>query len=156
MNFDYNVEKQEITIELNTPSITLDTPTGGRGLQGIQGIQGPQGIQGEQGIQGVSGVWVGSVEPSTGYDVWIDPQETESTVNDAVLTIQKNGSNIGTFTANSSTNTSVNITVPTSTSELTNDSGYINNLSNYYTKTETDNAISTAINNITDGDEVNY
>lgn len=156
MNVDYNTETQEITVELNTPAIELDTPTGGRGLKGDTGPQGPQGIQGKQGIQGVSGVWVGSVEPSTGYDVWIDPQETESTVNDAVLTIQKNGSNIGTFTANSSTNTSVNITVPTSTSELTNDSGYINNLSNYYTKTETDNAISTAINNIIDGDEVNY
>lgn len=156
MNVDYNTETQEITVELNTPTIELDTPTGGRGLKGDTGPQGPQGIQGEQGIQGVSGVWVGSTEPNSGYDVWIDPQETESTVNDAVLTIQKNGSNIGTFTANSSTNTSVNITVPTSTSELINDSGYVNNLSNYYTKTETDNAISTAINNITDGDEVNY
>ena len=29
MDFDYNVEKQEITVELNSPKIELDTPTGG-------------------------------------------------------------------------------------------------------------------------------
>ena len=47
------------------------------------------------------------------------------TVNNATLTIQKNGSNVATFTANSSTNQTANITVPTATSDLTNDSGYI-------------------------------
>jgi hypothetical protein len=41
------------------------------------------------------------------------------------LTIQKNGTTIDTFTANSSTNTTVNITVPTDTSDLTNGAGYI-------------------------------
>lgn len=46
------------------------------------------------------------------------------TVNDATLTIQKNGTNIATFTANSASNTTANITVPTKTSELTNDSGF--------------------------------
>lgn len=60
---------------------------------------------------------------------------TIPTVNDATLTIQKNGTNIDSFTANSSTNTTVNITVPTTTSELTNNSGFItssvNNLQNY-------------------------
>lgn len=156
MNYDLNLNTTSIETNIGETLIEIELPGGARGVKGDKGDRGETGPQGPQGIQGVSGVWVGSVEPSTGYDVWIDPQETESTVNDAVLTIQKNGSNIGTFTANSSTNTSVNITVPTSTSELTNDSGYINNLSNYYTKTETDNAISTAINNIIDGDEVNY
>jgi hypothetical protein len=47
------------------------------------------------------------------------------TVNDATLTIQKNGSTIETFTANSSTNKTVNIAVPTKTSDLQNDSGFI-------------------------------
>lgn len=47
------------------------------------------------------------------------------TVNDATLTIQKNGSTIDTFTANSSTNKTVNIAVPTKTSDLQNDSGFI-------------------------------
>lgn len=52
---------------------------------------------------------------------------TISTVNDATLTIQKNGSTVNTFTANASSNVTANITVPTKTSELTNDSGFITN-----------------------------
>ena len=59
-------------------------------------------------------------------------------VNNATLTIQKNGVNVQTFTANASANKTANITVPTKTSEVTNDSGFItkevNNLTNY-TKT---------------------
>ena len=51
--------------------------------------------------------------------------ESLPTVNDATLTIQKNGSTIDTFTANSSTNKTVNIAVPTKTSDLQNDSGFI-------------------------------
>lgn len=50
---------------------------------------------------------------------------TIPTVNNATLTIQKNGTTVDTFTANSSTDKTVNITVPTATSELTNDSGFI-------------------------------
>ncbi len=45
--------------------------------------------------------------------------------NDATLTIQKNGASVGTFTANASSDKSINITVPTTTSELTNNSGFI-------------------------------
>lgn len=41
------------------------------------------------------------------------------------LTIQKNGTNVATFTSNSNTNVTANITVPTKTSELTNDSGFL-------------------------------
>ena len=47
------------------------------------------------------------------------------TVNDGTLTIQKNGTTVDTFTANASSNKTVNITVPTNTSDLTNDSGFI-------------------------------
>ncbi len=47
------------------------------------------------------------------------------TVNNATLTIQKNGTSAGTFTANASANRTINITVPTKTSELNNDSGFI-------------------------------
>ena len=47
------------------------------------------------------------------------------TVNDATLTIQKNGATVDTFTANASANKTINITVPTTTSGLTNDSGFI-------------------------------
>lgn len=49
---------------------------------------------------------------------------TIPTVNNATLTIQKNGTTIKTFTANASTDVTANITVPTKTSELTNDSGF--------------------------------
>ena len=47
------------------------------------------------------------------------------TVNNATLTIQKNGATVDTFTANASANKTINITVPTTTSGLTNDSGFI-------------------------------
>ena len=50
---------------------------------------------------------------------------TIPTVNNATLTIQKNGTNVQTFTANASANKTANITVPTAVSELTNDSGYL-------------------------------
>ena len=49
---------------------------------------------------------------------------TAPTVNNGTLTIQKNGTNVATFTANQSTAATANITVPTKVSELTNDSGY--------------------------------
>lgn len=47
------------------------------------------------------------------------------TVNNATLTIQKNGTTVNTFTANSSTNATANIIVPTDTLDLTNGAGYI-------------------------------
>lgn len=49
------------------------------------------------------------------------------TVNNGTLTIQKNGTNVQTFTANQSGNVTANITVPTKVSELTNDSGFTTN-----------------------------
>ena len=52
------------------------------------------------------------------------------TVNNATLTIQQNGTNVQTFTANASTNATANIVVPTAVSELTNDSGYLTSSSN--------------------------
>ena len=50
---------------------------------------------------------------------------TIPTVNNATLTIQKNGTSAGTFTANASANKTINITVPTDNSELANGAGYI-------------------------------
>lgn len=44
------------------------------------------------------------------------------TVNNATLTIQKNSTTVATFTANASSGVTANITVPTKTSDLTNDS----------------------------------
>ena len=47
------------------------------------------------------------------------------TINDAVLTLQKNGTNIGTFSSNATKAETINIEVPTKTSELENDSNYL-------------------------------
>jgi hypothetical protein len=102
MNFDYNVEKQEITVELNTPSITLDTPTGGRGLQGIQGPRGKTGDTGPRGEDGYT--------PVKGVDYFTE-EDIES------------------------------LNIPTKVSDLSNDLNFIDNtidnLTNYYTSTNT-------------------
>ena len=50
---------------------------------------------------------------------------TIPTVNDATLTIQKNGTDVQTFTANASSDVTANITVPVKVSDLNNDSGFI-------------------------------
>ena len=45
-------------------------------------------------------------------------------INDAKLTIQQNGTEVGNFTANSAVDKTINITVPTKLSELENDSSF--------------------------------
>lgn len=50
---------------------------------------------------------------------------TIPTVNNATLKIQKNGTDVKTFTANASSDVTCNITVPTKVSDLTNDSGFL-------------------------------
>lgn len=59
----------------------------------------------------------------SGAGTWVS-QPTVPTVNDATLTIQKNGTTVNTFTANASSNVTANITVPTQFSDL---SGTITN-----------------------------
>ncbi len=56
---------------------------------------------------------------------------SQPTVNNGQLTIQKNGTNVATFTANQSSNATANITVPTTVAELSDASTYVtqNNLS---------------------------
>lgn len=55
---------------------------------------------------------------------------SQPTVNNGQLTIQKNGTNVTTFTANQSGNATANITVPTTVAELSDASTYVtqNNL----------------------------
>lgn len=65
---------------------------------------------------------------------------TIPTVYNATLTIQQNGTNVQTFTANSSSNKTANIIVPTKTSDITNDSGYITN--SYHDSTKQDTLVS--------------
>ena len=47
------------------------------------------------------------------------------TVNNSTITIQKNSSTVDSFTTNASSNKTINISVPTKTSDLTNDSGFM-------------------------------
>ena len=78
-----------------------------------------------------SGAPVQSVNGQTGTvsltanDVGALPNTTIiPVVNNAKLTIQQNGTEVGNFTANSAVNTTVNITVPTKLSELEDDSSF--------------------------------
>lgn len=59
-------------------------------------------------------------QTTTTADDYIKNKPTIPTVNNGTLTIQKNGTNVQTFTANQSGNATANITVPTQTSNLTN------------------------------------
>ena len=56
---------------------------------------------------------------------------TQPTVNNGTLTIQKNGTDVQTFSANQSSNVTANITVPTKTSDITNDSNFLVNGNSY-------------------------
>lgn len=67
---------------------------------------------------------VGAAALSNNYND-LDNLPTIPTVNDATLTIQKNGVDVQTFSANASSNVTANITVPTKTSDLTNDSNFV-------------------------------
>lgn len=71
----------------------------------------------------------------------LNNKPTIPTVNNATLTIQKNSTNVATFTANSNTPTVANISVPTAVSDLSD-------ASDYATKTYADNAASTAAGNV--------
>ena len=78
-----------------------------------------------------SGAPVQSVNGKTGTvslnanDVGALPSTTTiPVVNNAKLTIQQNGTEVGNFTANSAVDTTVNITVPTKLSELEDDSSF--------------------------------
>lgn len=51
-------------------------------------------------------------QTDTTADDYIKNKPTIPTVNDAVLTVQKNGTAVGTFSANAATGTTINITVP--------------------------------------------
>lgn len=71
------------------------------------------------------------------------------TVNNATLTIKKNGTTVKTFTANASANVTANIVVPTKTSELTNDSGFLT------THNPVDNALSSTSTNAVQNKVIN-
>lgn len=68
-------------------------------------------------------------------------------INNGTLTINRNGSTLGSFTANQSTNTTVNVEVPTKTSDLTNDTDFVED-ANYV---HTDNNFTTSLKSKLEG-----
>ena len=61
------------------------------------------------------------------YHNWqeLDNLLSASSPNDGTLTIQKNSVTVGTFSANQATDETINLSIPTKTSDLSNDSGFI-------------------------------
>lgn len=80
---------------------------------------------------------------------------TAPTVNDGVLTIQKNGSTVETFSANASSNKTANISVPTKTSDLSNDSNFPSDASYVHTDNNFTTALKNKLEGIESGAEVN-
>lgn len=70
-------------------------------------------------------------------------------INDAILTIQKNGTSVATFSANALNNVTANIEVPTNTNELTNGAGFITSsaLSSYQTTANLVTSVSSSSTN---------
>lgn len=69
-----------------------------------------------------------STVATTGSYNDLSNKPTIPTVNNATLTIKRNSTSVGTFTANASTDKAIDITVPTKVSDLTNDSGFISGI----------------------------
>lgn len=85
-----------------------------------------QGLSDTEKSNARANIGAGTSSFSGSYNDLAD-KPTIPTVNNATLTIQKNGTTVKTFTANASSNVTANITVPTKTSELTNDSSFTSN-----------------------------
>lgn len=86
----------------------------------------------------------------TASDVGALPSST--TIGNGILTIQNNSVDVDTFGANATSNKTINIVTPTKTSDLTNDSGFIDSsgLSNYATQTDLTNGLATKQDTISD------
>ena len=98
--------------------------------RGADGAAGRDGTDGTDGTDGFSPIATVSQSGGTTTISITDKNGTTSesivipTVNDATLTIQKNGTTVQTFTANASSNATANISVPTQFSDL---SGTVSN-----------------------------
>lgn len=75
-----------------------------------------------------------------------------ATIGSGILTIQNNGVDVDTFSANANSNKTINITSATKTSDLTNDSGFLtsSDLSGYATTSDLTTGLSTKQDTIND------
>lgn len=116
------------TVTTGAPGTSASVVNSGTSSAAVFDFTIPRGDKGESG-SGAGDMLAsdydpnGTVQNAGGIVDYVDSQIP--TVNNATLTIQQNGSNVQTFTANQGTNATANITVPTKTSDLTNDSGFI-------------------------------
>lgn len=83
--------------------------------------------------QARSNIGAGTSNFSGNYNGLSNKPTIPAAANNGTLTIQKNGTNVATFGANQSTNATANITVPTKTSQLTNDSNFVKSNSGAFT-----------------------
>lgn len=86
----------------------------------------------------------------TATDVGALPSST--VIGNGVLTIQNNGVDVDSFNANATNNKTINLVTPTKTSDLVNDSGFIDNsgLSNLVTQTDLTDGLATKQDKISD------
>lgn len=80
----------------------------------------------------------------------------QATVNNGKLTITRNGTYIAEFTANQSGDTPVDITVPTKTSEITNDSDFVSDANYVHTDNNFTNADKAEIGKINNSLQFTY
>ena len=91
--------------------------------------------------------WDAKSDFSGSYNDLTD-KPTIPTVNNATLTIQRNSTNVGTFTANASSDKTINITVPTTVAELSDASTYV-------TQSNLTTQLANKQNVLTAGDHIN-
>ena len=112
------------TVTTGAPGTSATVVNSGTSRAAVLDFTIPRGDKGEAG-SGAGDMLAadydpnGTVQNAGGIVDYVDG--VLPTVNDATLTIQQNGSNVQTFTANQGTNATANITVPTKTSDLLND-----------------------------------
>lgn len=116
------------TVTTGAPGTSASVVNSGTSSAAVFDFTIPRGDKGEAG-SGAGDMLAadydpnGTVQNAGGIVAYVSSEIP--TVNNATLTIQKNGTTVNSFTANASSNVTANITVPTATSDLTNDSGFI-------------------------------
>lgn len=120
-----NVDNVRQYSESNPPPYPVTSVNGYTGTVTLNDVKyTEQTLTDVQKTQARANIGAGTSSFSGNYND-LSNKPTIPTVNNGVLTIQKNGADVVTFGANSSDNATANITVPTKTSDLANDSNYI-------------------------------
>lgn len=119
-------EAKSVAIPTTLPASNTTSDYSSTGTAPVNGTAVNKALQTlDVSVKGGSGKYIQSISEVDGKISAVEADmPTMPNVGNGTLTIQKNGTNVQTFTANQSGNSTANITVPTKTSELTNDSGF--------------------------------